>query len=61
MNRAELAKEVSDFITTELGKDDPDGDLDLGAAAAEVEEFIQELDANDDDDDEESSDEATTK
>jgi hypothetical protein len=59
MNRTDLVKEVSEFILTEVNKEDPDGELDLGAVAGEVEEFIQELDASDDDEDETDDTEAT--
>ena len=50
MNRDELAKEVQEFITTELPTGD---DLDLEDAASDVQAFIEGLGEEDDDEDEE--------
>jgi hypothetical protein len=60
MNRKELAKEVSDFVSTQIGDNDTE-DIDLGDASAQVEEFIQELDAEDGDTDEEEPSEEPEK
>jgi hypothetical protein len=52
MNRKDLAGEVSEFILANVGEDDT-SDIDLGEAASQVEDFIQELDADAADDEEE--------
>lgn len=46
MNRQDLANEVADYIRTNVGDNDTD-DVDLGAAAAEVESFISDLEDTD--------------
>jgi hypothetical protein len=46
MDKTTLAEQVGDFIKKTL----PDGDLDLGEAAATVETFITELEAEEDSD-----------
>lgn len=47
MNRQDLANEVADYIRTNVGENDTD-DVDLGAAAAEVESFISDLESGED-------------
>jgi hypothetical protein len=51
MNRKDLAKEVSDFIEQNVGDNDTD-DVELGVAAAQIEEFVNELDEDDSKDEE---------
>jgi hypothetical protein len=46
MNRKDLAKEVSDFITENVGENDTD-DVDLGIASSQIEEFVTELEDED--------------
>lgn len=48
MTKEELITEVTEFIKNELVEED--GALDLGAAAAAVENFISELDIQEDED-----------
>jgi hypothetical protein len=46
MNGKDLAKEVSEFITSNFPGDD---EVDLEDAAAQIEDFVQNLEGDDDD------------
>jgi hypothetical protein len=52
MHKDQLKAELSAFVENGLASVDEDGEVDLGAAAAELEEFVSGLEDEDDAEDE---------